>query len=73
MADPTSCPNYNEDCNRSYVVSYIGKDPQEIAHIESHRLHQEMESLPEFISRIEAELDGMGIKVEVEAEVPDWF
>ena len=73
MADPTSCPNYDEDFDRSYVQGYQEKSPVEVAQHESHRVSQEVESLTEFANRIEGELDGMGIKVEKEVEVPDWF
>lgn len=67
MADPDSCPNYDEESDRPYHT------PSAVAPIE------ETESLTEFTDRIEGELDGMGIKVErgeiedIEEEAPDWF
>lgn len=79
MADPPSCPNYNEDFDRSYIPTYKEKSSAEIARLESHRIDEEIESLTEFTDRIEGELNGMGIKVErgevkdIEEEVPDWF
>jgi len=75
MADPPSCPIYDEAVNRSYLDGYKAKTPTEIAQAESERVCMEVESLDDFVDRIEGELDGMGIKVareEVE-EAPDWF
>lgn len=79
MADPTSCPDYDEDADRQYVESYSYKkmSPTEIAHAESKRIDMEVESLTKFVERIEGELDGMGIKVtkveEIIKDAPDWF
>lgn len=61
MADPLSCPDYDEGANRPYHTPST----------------ENVESLTEFADRIEGELNGMGIKVvkseEVIEEVPDWF
>ena len=81
MADPQSCPNYDEDSDSSYVKSYQGKSVAEVAKLESQRIEQETESVLDFTSRLESELDGMGIKVtkaerpveKFEKEAPDWF
>ena len=77
MADPPSCPTYDESFDRSYIGSYKKKSPMEIAQLESHRIGEEVESLTEFANRLEAELNGRGIKVErteeIVEEAPDWF
>jgi len=63
MADPLSCPNYDED----------GKQFHHIPATQTN--HLEPESLTEFVNRTESELNGLGIKVEKEEveEAPDWF
>jgi tRNA(Ile2) C34 agmatinyltransferase TiaS len=58
MADPDSCPNYDEESDRHYHT------PSAVAPGE------EVESLSEYTDRVEAELNGMGIKV-VRGEVED--
>ena len=77
MADPPSCPDYDESLDRSYIPTYKDKSPTEIARLESHRIETEVESLTEFADRLEGELNGMGIKVErteeIVKEAPDWF
>jgi len=78
MADPLSCPNYDESFRRDYIDTYTGKSPAEVARLESHRVSEEVESITEFADRLEAELNGLGIKVvrteeEVVEEAPDWF
>ena len=78
MADPHSCPDYDEYSDRSYMMKgYTGKSPTEIAKAEAKRVDTEIESLTEFAGRLESELDGLGIKVErteeITGEVPDWF
>ena len=79
MADPHACPTYDEDFDRAYVATYKDKSPAEVAQAESKRIDMEVESLTEFVDRIEGELDGMGIKVErgevedVVEETPEWF
>ena len=78
MTDPHSCPDYNESVDRAYIDTYKGKSPTEIIRLESQRTSEEVESLTEFADRLEAELNGMGIKVErtedeIVKEVPDWF
>lgn len=72
MADPHSCPNYDEDFDRSYIDSYKREDGQpnspaeitQIAQAETRRTDMEVESLGDFANRIESELNGMGIKTE---------
>jgi len=78
MADPPSCPAYEESFHRAYIDTYKGKSPTEVAHLESQRTSEEVESITEFADRLEAELNGMGIKVErteeeIVKEAPDWF
>lgn len=77
MADPFSCPTYDESMHRAYVDGYKEKSPTEIAQLESHRVSEEVESLTGFADRLEAELNGMGIKVErteeIIKEAPEWF
>ncbi|GAJ02303.1 unnamed protein product [marine sediment metagenome] len=79
MADPHSCPDYNESVDRAYIDTYKDKSPTEVAHLESQRVSEEVESITEFADRLEAELNGMGIKVErgevedIVEETPDWF
>lgn len=72
MADPASCPTYGEPFDRSFVEGYKGNGLTEVAKLESDRVNTEVESLEAFASRIEGELNGMGIKTERE-EAPDWF
>lgn len=77
MADPHSCPTYDESIDRAYVRSYKEKSPTEVAQLESRRVDEEVESLTGFADRIEGELNGLGIKVkrteEIVKEAPDWF
>lgn len=63
MADPTSCHRYDEEGIRPYHTPSAQEN------------NPEAESLTEFTDRIEAELNGMGIKVDREEieEAPDWF
>lgn len=63
MADPCSCPMYDEELTCPYHTWSA-----------SHPI-TEPKTLEEFTNRIEAELDGMGIKVvrEMVEMPPDWF
>lgn len=71
MSDPHSCPSYDEAPNHPWQSQ---THPDWV-----DRLDEDVKHPTDFIKRIEAELNGMGIKVEKieeetnETEAPDWF
>ncbi|MBU0778194.1 hypothetical protein KKF82_08040 [Patescibacteria group bacterium] len=91
MTDPSPCPDYDEDFDRSYVENYrMAKlKGDDLIKAENKRLSTktiysapglsgDIEDAKAFTSRVEAELNGMGVKVEkteeiVEEEAPEWF
>lgn len=74
MTDPDSCAFYEEEFGQipPTTPDWVDKIPK-TPEPEPKRIDMEVESFGDFAERMEAELNGLGVKVERIEEPPDWF